>query len=353
MKLKRFNKDKALSKLSNKNNKKLKIGTIICSICLLVGAIIYISFARFESTGNFQLINGTVVDPGDISLVSYMYDDGSGDVTNHNVPPLKNDGYVIDQVTCTNANGTWDNTNWSLSISNITGKVKCNLSFKQPSYRVISGNLSTVGSVVKIADEEFYVIGQEDSSHVKLLSKWNLKVGNIYNSSSGSKTGEYTSSDTGYGLQSSDAKGYVAGASTYNGTVPFSSTNYWSSTVSTYPAWVYTNEKTNGTYKASIAEYVDNYVIYLTQQGVSVTGRLIKQEELVTLGCNSSTHYCDSTGSHGGTAPAWVYQTSYWSGLADDSSFVWSVDSDGYDNCVCYCYIDLYFGVRPVIILEK
>ena len=281
------------------------------------------------------MINGTVVDSGDVKIISYMYDDGSGDVTNHNVPPLKNDGYIIDQVTCTNANGTWDNTNWSLSISNITGKVKCDLSFKQPQYRVISGNLSTIGSVVKIADEEFYVIGQEDSTHVKLLSKWNLNVGS-------------NAKGTATNLQDSDVKGYVSSGTKY-GNVPFSSTNYWSSTVSTYPAWVYTNEKTSGTYKASIAEYVDNYVIYLTQQGVSVTGRLITKDELVTLGCNLSTYYCDSTGSHKGTAPAWVYQTSYWSGTSSSGHVMHvisggSLDHYGYGN-------DYGYGVRPVIIL--
>ena len=202
MKLKRFNKDKALSKLSNKNNKKLKIGTIICSICLLVGAIIYISFARFESTGNFQLINGTVVDPGDISLVSYMYDDGSGTVEKHNVPPTNNGDYVIDQVTCTNGNGTWDNNAWTITISNITGNVKCNLTFKTAQhYTVLSGDLDTVGSEVKIADEEFYVIGQEDENHVKLLSKWNLNV-------------DYNSKGTATNLQDEDVRGCIFDAGT-------------------------------------------------------------------------------------------------------------------------------------------
>ena len=205
-------------------------------------------------------------------------------------------------------------------------------------YTILSGDLNTVGSVVKIADEEFYVIGQEDSTHVKLLSKWNLNVGS-------------NAKGTATNLQDSDVKGWVSSGTTY-GNVVFSSTNYWSSTVSTYPAWVYTNEKTNGTYKASIAEHVDNYVTYLTQQGVSVTGRLIKQEELVTLGCNASTNYCDSNGSHGGTAPAWVYQTSYWSGSGFDSRSMWSVRSNGSFGSRSYVYVS-YFGVRPVIILEK
>ena len=56
--MKRFNKDAALNKLDNRNNNKTKrISIIICSI-LLIGAIIYFSFARFESNKTYSLING-------------------------------------------------------------------------------------------------------------------------------------------------------------------------------------------------------------------------------------------------------------------------------------------------------
>ncbi len=349
MKLKRCNKDKALSKLSNKNNKKIKIGTIICSICLLVGAIIYISFARFESTGNFQLINGTVVDSGDISLVSYMYDEGSGTVEKHNVPPTNNGDYVIDQVTCTNGNGTWDNNAWTITISNITGNVKCNLTFKTVKhYTVLSGDLDTVGSEVKIANEEFYVIGQEDATHVKLLSKWNLNVGS-------------NPKGTATNLQDENVRGYRVDDGTKYGEVEFSDDVYWydetnSSLRSEYglslPVYVYTNAKENGTYLASIAEYVDNYVTYLTQQGVSVTGRLISKEELVTLGCNESTEYCDSSDNHGGTAPGWVYQTSYWTGFAINDLEILGLYSDGKLG-IDTCGDEGDWGLRPVIILKK
>ncbi len=58
--MKKFNKNKAYKKVNNKNNKSLKIGTILLSVTILVGTIIYFSFARFESTTSFHLIDGQV-----------------------------------------------------------------------------------------------------------------------------------------------------------------------------------------------------------------------------------------------------------------------------------------------------
>ena len=77
-----------------------------------------------------------------------------------------------------------------------------------------------------------------------------------------------------------------------------------------------------------------------------------KQEELVALGCDASTEYCDSNETYGGTAPSWVYQTSYWSGSADDDDDVWTVYSNG-RFLDPNCFDDYRYGVRPVIILEK
>ena len=207
--------------------------------------------------------------------------------------------------------------------------------YEKWNYSIVSGDISTVGSVVKIADEEFYVIGQEDSSHVKLLSKYNLNVGS-------------NAKGTATGLQDSDVRGF---SGTTYGTVA-ENTNYWYDGYglkpaygSSYPTYVYDSNST-------LYQYVNNYVTYLNTQGVNVSGRLIKQEELVSLGCNVSTRYCDSNGTHGGTAPSWVYQTSYWSGSADGDYWLWTVRTDGYS------YRDRYdnggfYGVRPVIILEK
>jgi len=229
--------------------------------------------------------------------------------------------------------------------------------YKVLPYSVESGDLDTVGSVVKIANEEFYVIGQEDSTHVKLLSKWNLNVGS-------------NPKETATGLQDSDVRGYRSDRGTTYGNVRFSSKNYWYDSTNKkakdeYGGYIY---NTN-TYRlndgqgnvvnpyvydsnASIKTYVDTYVTYLNNQGVNVSGRLIKQEELVSLGCNASTKYCDSSGTHGGTAPSWVYQTAYWSGSAYSSTGLWEVTT--FQDFQGYNYdIGSSTGVRPVIILEK
>ncbi len=204
-------------------------------------------------------------------------------------------------------------------------------------YEIVSGDLDTVGSVVKIADEEFYVIGQEDTDHVKLLSKYNLNVGN--NIQPGTE-----------GIQNSLAIGWNSDESTavnnhYPATVIFSNANYWydgsklkPAYGTSYPTYVYDDN-------SNVKQYVDDYVDYLETQGVNVTGRLIKQEELVGLGCDESSSSCSS-------APTWVYQTSFWSGSAFSKGIVWCVRSFGvfindlYDD-------DTIYGVRPVIILEK
>lgn len=202
-------------------------------------------------------------------------------------------------------------------------------------------DLDTVGSLVKINEEEFYVVGQEDATHVKLLAKWNLNVGK--NLQPGTK-----------GIQNSKAVGYNGNESlkvdnAYPATVPFSNTNYWDGAPS-YPSYVYTNEKVNSVYKASIAQYVDNYVSYLNDQGANVTGRLISYEELVSLGCSDAIGYCDT--SHGATAPAWVNSTSYWIGSAASYDYARVVHFFG-DFSSNYYTNDYDNGVRPLIILEK
>ncbi len=58
--MKRFDKNKQLRKLHNrKNNSNMKIISIVLSITILVGAIIYFTFARFESSTSYNLISGT------------------------------------------------------------------------------------------------------------------------------------------------------------------------------------------------------------------------------------------------------------------------------------------------------
>lgn len=180
-----------------------------------------------------------------------------------------------------------------------------------------SGNLNDPGSIVSIGDEQFYVFGQEDGN-VKLLSMYNLRVGNSVD-----EERNVTPLTNTAGIQDSEARGYVAGEFPFIGTTAFSNTNF--------------------TYSGSIVEgYVNNYKTYLTNMGADISSaRLITKAELEKLGCNEDNYSCSD-------APSWVYSTSYWSGSASDAYGVWYVYSYAYFDFTNY-YSDLEFGVRPVI----
>ena len=62
--MRKFDKNKQLRKLHNrKNNSNTKIITIVLSVTILIGAIIYFTFARFESNQSYNLMSGIIVEP--------------------------------------------------------------------------------------------------------------------------------------------------------------------------------------------------------------------------------------------------------------------------------------------------
>ena len=204
---------------------------------------------------------------------------------------------------------------------------------------------------------------------VVMFAKYNLKVGSIYKATNRTKIGEYTSSDPEYGKQSSEARGWVGSASSYNGTVYFSTTNYWydSSTSAlkpeygtSYPADVYDpinykgapgelgeyNIPTNPNY--SIAYYVDVYKTLLTNKGVPVKdARLLTYAEATdsSIGCDASIQRCLTN--------EFIKNTAFWLGSVNNGGGVWIVDSDGQFKYISYHFSDDTFGVRPVIVISK
>ena len=170
--------------------------------------------------------------------------------------------------------------------------------------KLVSGNLNDPGSIVSIGDEQFYVISNV-SGVVAILSKMCITLDD--NS-----------------IQSSNV-----------GTINFSSKNYWSSSVSSYPAYVYNSN-------SYLYSYVEKYKKYLESFGVALNDiRLITKEELEKLGCSSSDLSCSG-------APEWVYSTSYWSGTANNANVVWYVNSNKLFGNLNYA-LGNGFGVRPVI----
>ena len=203
-----------------------------------------------------------------------------------------------------------------------------------PEVRIIDGDIDTPGSEVCIDTECFYVI-ERDGNKLKLFAKYNLNVGS--NLVPGTE-----------GLQNVNAIGYnsvtVNGQTINNpGAVKFSDTNYWPS--SSEYTYVYTNEKENGNYKANIASYVDSYVDYLNTKGVTVSGRLINQAEVESLGCSFDSWSCPSS-----TAPEWIKDRFYWWGFGSNSSII--IVSPLNSNIMGIPYNQPIGGVRPVITLD-
>ena len=232
-------------------------------------------------------------------------------------------------------------------------------------YEIVSGDLDTVGSVVKIADEEFYVLGKVDDTHVKLFAKYNLAVGNGYEEDT------YRQDEAATSSLNTD----------YKGGVIFSTDKYWAkedgffkeeySFVPTfetevvsrrdYASFVYDDN-------ASIKSYVDKYVEYLTSECVDVKGTLISREELLPFGCRDLCYSCYYYSLYCDQSYQWIVYPTYWTGsgysfylsnrrlsepLVLFSFYPMGEDSGDHigrgtprDNT------DAVGGVRPVIILD-
>ena len=193
-----------------------------------------------------------------------------------------------------------------------------------------NGDINVPGTIVCIGDQQFYTIGTEDDN-VKLLSMFNLYVGNSVDSS-----WNVTPLESPTGKQEQNARGYVRGEFPFIGTTAFSSS---------------TQHGTNySDYSGSIVEgYVNAYKTIIEEDyGVPVeAARLISYDELT----DSETFACVEFDYCSDKYP-WIYSTSYWSGSADDANYVWNVISIGRFYSIEYDY-DSNFGVRPVIVISK
>ena len=200
--------------------------------------------------------------------------------------------------------------------------------------------------------EDFYVI-KDNGTTVTALAKYNLLIGNTFDTDGypddSSKATPISSQEEGYGLQSSLAKGATG---TWNGkygddeevtldkiavgTIPFSSSQYWSNS-------------TGNIFNSNSSLYIplENYRTYLTNTlgKTSATLKIITLDDLVSLGCDKSTYVCTN-------APSWVYSTTYWTQSRGSNStsllsiVFWGVITDT-------SYNSNYMGLRPVITIKK
>ena len=130
-----------------KNNKRIVlviIGSVI--VFLLASLYLYNTFAVFREEKHFNVINGTVEDPGDIYFAYYV----DGEITRS--MPRQNTGYTlnIEKSNCTNGViPDWDNAGWTFQ-ANYSGynatdytRTRCNLYFEKTS-KVVSTALGNI-----------------------------------------------------------------------------------------------------------------------------------------------------------------------------------------------------------------
>ena len=158
-----------LEKFKEKNKKKTGIIIFtICCILLIAGVYLYSSFAIYEQNQNFNIINGTVEDPGDVYFSFYV--DGVISKT----MPTKDSGYTLDTTAsyCTNGASPILNTDdWSVSVNNLTvTNTKCTLYFVKGVVGQIIDQLDKTGACPTVNEDGTVEATSDTSTNGDLCS---------------------------------------------------------------------------------------------------------------------------------------------------------------------------------------
>ena len=160
----------------NNSKRKIIVITIILSILLLSGVYLFNSFALFTEEKHFNVINGTVQDPGDIYFAYYVDDNITREM------PKKGSGYTLDTEKSNCTNGvvpTWDNGGWKF-IGDYSGynadyytRTRCNLYFKKIDMTVVEyiEDLTSYDNKTLVTDEiggNIRYIGANPNNYVSI-----------------------------------------------------------------------------------------------------------------------------------------------------------------------------------------
>lgn len=135
---------KKFKKLNYRNN--LIIVIFILLIIVLASVYLYKTYAIFTSNKQFNVINGTVGDPGDIYFAYYV----DGKITRS--MPTQNTGYTLNEEKSECTNGVvakWDNASWQFigNYSNYNAtdytRTRCNLYFEKTS-KIVSTSIGDI-----------------------------------------------------------------------------------------------------------------------------------------------------------------------------------------------------------------
>ena len=142
----KFNREKVLRQLEFKRKwrsySRYVYIAVPCVLCCLL--CLYFAYSKFFVSDAQAVIRTTVGDfiYGDVVISAYIDGEYSSTI------PGKNDGYVVDKVSCDNgAVGEWNNDDWGLLTTNLSKRTKCNVYFKKVVSKVpdIIAQLDTTG----------------------------------------------------------------------------------------------------------------------------------------------------------------------------------------------------------------
>ena len=159
--MKKFDKDKYLKKLKLKRKWRSYSRYVYMAVpCVLFCLLcLYFAYSKFFVSEEQAVIRTTVGDfiYGDVVIGAYIDGEYSSTI------PGKNDGYVVDKVSCDNgAVGEWNNDDWGLLTTNLTKRTKCNVYFKIDPIKKIIAQLDTTGKCSTVnADGSVNVTGVE------------------------------------------------------------------------------------------------------------------------------------------------------------------------------------------------
>lgn len=162
--MKKVNVKKELIKMQIKRNirRHSKYIPFLLLPLIAIISINYFSKANYNSNTTYLPVNNKIEEfkAYDYLIAAYINNE---ETFNY---PLKNTGYELDSFTCDNAVGSWNRDSWSLNLTNISARTKCNLYFRNATYSLK------------------YYIGDTEVSTIPSSSDYNFTSANCDNGAS-------------------------------------------------------------------------------------------------------------------------------------------------------------------------
>ena len=162
----KFNREKALRKIEFKrkwrNYSRYVYIAVPCVLCCLL--CLYFAYSKFFVSEEQAVIRTTVGDfiYGDIVISAYIDGEYS------NTIPGKDDGYIVEKVSCDNdAIGKWNSDDWGIMVTDLSKRTKCNVYFKKkPDSKVpeIIAQLDTSGKCPTINSDGTVNVTKEEAT---------------------------------------------------------------------------------------------------------------------------------------------------------------------------------------------